>query len=146
MGRKVPSLFLYLCRLHYIMLQCQGRVMCVLNCCWMMVQVPTCRWGIINTLNLTRTLIWLILHILFGNEFAIVRENYIVITWLIHSKQIECGSFHFQCKNGRTPLHYAALYGRCSRAQTLLQNGNRYIYLVYLHVVDVFSQDLPNWH
>ena len=29
-----------------------------------------------------------------------------------------------QCKSGRTPLHYAALYGRCSRAQTLLQNGN----------------------
>ena len=60
------SLFLYLLRHHYIMLRCQGRVMCVLNCCWMMVLVPTCRLGtkkVIMILHVTCTCSWIFLII-----------------------------------------------------------------------------------
>ena len=60
------SLFLYLLRHHYIMLRCQGRVMCVLNCCWMMVLVPTCRLGtkkVNMILHVTCTCSWIFLII-----------------------------------------------------------------------------------
>ena len=53
----------------------------------------------------------------------------------------EKADVNVKCREGRTPLHIAAVHGRCSRARVLLNHGKcEYICEVLLVIYDIMEK------